>query len=68
MLRLLVFGYGVRKLVGAGGAVAADNAFQDSFNLVYISAFAKFCHALRVAAAAAMELNAAQFVLFVHFK
>ena len=67
-LRLFVFGYGVGELVGAGCAITANHSTQNGLNLVYIPAFAEFCHALRIAAAAALERNTAQLVFFVHFK
>lgn len=61
-----VFGYRLRKLVGAGGAVAAEHAAQNALKLVYVAALGKFCHALRVARAAACKFYVVNFVLAVH--
>lgn len=61
-----VFCYRLRKLVGAGGAVAAEHAAQNALKLVYVAALGKFCHALRVARAAACKFYVVNFVLAVH--
>lgn len=58
----------MRKLVGAGGAVAAEHALQKALRLVDVPSLAQFCHALGITGAAACKFNVVNLVVCVYVK
>lgn len=65
---LFVFFNSCGKLVGAGSAVAADDAFQKVVNLIDIHSFNEAGNALKISVAAACKSDRMKSVLFVDFK
>lgn len=58
------FFYGFCELVGAGCAAAALCAFKTCYKFVCVHAFCESGETLRVASAAAVETNVADFTVF----
>lgn len=54
------------ELVGAGGALAANDTAEFFYQIVYLLPYGEFGYALKIAAASVYEFNACEYVVFVN--